>query len=836
VVNLSSTGWTLWRWVCVRGAGFPADGVLALASPDAAAMIDRLLALDDEARDAGARAIEAVARQLDKHVGRDAREARKPIGGYLRKLRAGTVPESVVGLDAEALVAIDALRATSHAARDLRAALATTLGAERLRCVRTLHNVARDPRIREAIRWQNRTALHTGVDALLRQAETASNAKVRNYERLVASYLQRYCVKNETIGFFGPVGWATFDLAGPAIAVQPGTRLLATRTVYFEYWAIEALATAIANDPVLRPALPPRRHPTVWVEGTTIHHPIDRTTEVPLEFARLLEACDGVRSAREIAAQLVADPELELSSEDEVYELLDELASKGLAIWTLELPPHVEDPDRVLSSMLDAVADRDAAHAGRTKLAELTAARDSIARAAGDEAALDVALGAIEQTFTTATGTHETRRAGETYAGRTLVYEDCRRDLAMTIGPAVIERIAAPLQQLLASARWFTYTLARRFRDTFIELFHELVGETGSGTVDFLRFWQRASDHFSGDFRTAPPIVAEVTAELQRRWAGLLGLEGAVFERHRLDVAVADIATRAADMFAAPHPGWPSARHHSPDLMIAARGVDAIARGEFQIVAGELHVACATVATPWTVRQHPHPDEIVATLAAERPPVLEAVVSKERANRADRFSILPADLDLEFGVARSRRDRDHVVETGSLVVELHEERLRVATRDGTRSFELEEVIDSFLSNETAAHFHVLAPVPHCPRIALDGFVIHRESWRFETAHLDFAKTDDPVERMIAVRRWARAHQLPRFLFYKVPQETKPCFVDLDSPHFVELLAHLARAAPALSVSEMLPAIDQVWLPDAQERRHTSELRLVAVDPEPWRTT
>jgi hypothetical protein len=210
------------------------------------------------------------------------------------------------------------------------------------------------------------------------------------------------------------------------------------------------------------------------------------------------------------------------------------------------------------------------------------------------------------------------------------------------------------------------------------------------------------------------------------------------------------------------------------------------------------------------------------------------VVSKERAARADGFSILAGDLELELGVTRSWRPRGQVVEAGSLLVEPAEGSLRVRTRDGARGFALEQLLDSFLTNESTSHFKLLAPAPHRPRVSIDGLVVHRESWRFEASQLEFARVEDPVDRALAARRWARAHQLPRFVFYKVPQETKPCYLDLDSPHYVDLLAHLARKAPELAVSEMLPAIDQTWLPDAAGRRYACELRLVAVDPEPWR--
>jgi hypothetical protein len=33
-------------------------------------------------------------------------------------------------------------------------------------------------------------------------------AQTRRWVLVIANYLQRYCLKNDTIGFYGPVGWA----------------------------------------------------------------------------------------------------------------------------------------------------------------------------------------------------------------------------------------------------------------------------------------------------------------------------------------------------------------------------------------------------------------------------------------------------------------------------------------------------------------------------------------------------------------------------------------------------------------------------------------------------
>src|SRR5215208_1637537 len=84
---------------------------------------------------------------------------------------------------------------------------------------------------------------------------------------MLASYLQRYCTKNDTIGFFGPVAWGRFSESPEPITTRPGEDLLAARRVYFEGWAIDALADLLTEDPAMRPWLAPRSSPLLRREG-----------------------------------------------------------------------------------------------------------------------------------------------------------------------------------------------------------------------------------------------------------------------------------------------------------------------------------------------------------------------------------------------------------------------------------------------------------------------------------------------------------------------------------------------------------------------------------------
>jgi Lantibiotic dehydratase, N terminus len=105
-----------------------------------------------------------------------------------------------------------------------------------------LAQVARDPAFREAVAWQSRESLRRAVDKLA-AAAPGSPSRRRRWTDVAGSYWQRYCSKNDTIGFFGPLAWGAFAEEGEAITVRSGA-LERERVVHFETWAAEAVAAA----------------------------------------------------------------------------------------------------------------------------------------------------------------------------------------------------------------------------------------------------------------------------------------------------------------------------------------------------------------------------------------------------------------------------------------------------------------------------------------------------------------------------------------------------------------------------------------------------------------
>ena len=104
-----------------------------------------------------------------------------------------------------------------------------------------LRVVAREAAFREAMTWQNTAAVANALDKI---GDAAGSSKARRREDVVASYWQRYCAKNDTIGFYGPLAWGRVaDSPSSALHAHNGS-LIRDRSVHLESWGVQTLATA----------------------------------------------------------------------------------------------------------------------------------------------------------------------------------------------------------------------------------------------------------------------------------------------------------------------------------------------------------------------------------------------------------------------------------------------------------------------------------------------------------------------------------------------------------------------------------------------------------------
>lgn len=301
LVHLPGGKWAIWTLVCVRGAGFPAAEVLRLSSPECARLAVDFLRVRTNRR---------------------------------RRVASARDGEPVS-------IAFEALK------------VAFTAETRRIRAV--LRAVAADPAFREAVVWQNRRAFQHSVQPLVAASLDDSGSETRKRELLVASYLQRYSVKNDTIGFFGPVGWARFGDTRPAMAATYGPTLVAERQVYFESWCIDAVARVFDQQPELRPWRVPRMSAFARLDGRQLvvgsRAALTLTTD-----ARLFAACDGTDHAQAIARRLCVTSPTGFPNDAAVYDRLEQWRQAGYLTWTFAGPlePH---PERTLRERLACIDD-----------------------------------------------------------------------------------------------------------------------------------------------------------------------------------------------------------------------------------------------------------------------------------------------------------------------------------------------------------------------------------------------------------------------------------------------------------------------------------------------
>src|SRR6185312_2646155 len=133
------------------------------------------------------------------------------------------------------------------------------------------------------------------------------NQRQRHREDTVARYAQRYCEKNDTIGFFGPAVWARIDAGERDFQACPGAALFQGRRTYFETWAIDRLAMSLSAMDGMQWWIPPRLAPDIRIENHRLQRP-DSVVQLREYESLVLQLCDGTRLPAEILAKLRETP------------------------------------------------------------------------------------------------------------------------------------------------------------------------------------------------------------------------------------------------------------------------------------------------------------------------------------------------------------------------------------------------------------------------------------------------------------------------------------------------------------------------------------------------
>jgi hypothetical protein len=184
------------------------------------------------------------------------------------------------------------------------------------------------------------------------------------------------------------------------------------------------------------------------------------------------------------------------------------------------------------------------------------------------------------------------------YVGRGLVYEDCRRSGALTLGKDFLDRIGPPLSIALDGMRWTASELANAVRQYLRHRHAKLRAACAGESVDSLLFYndvrQTSTAALAGAFRQAGERI-------DHAWREVLGGD---LGTGRVVRTAQEVRHRADAIFRPVGRLWGRAHHMSPDIMVAAPSVNAFRRGGFHAVLGGLH-STNTLVRSSLVTQHP---------------------------------------------------------------------------------------------------------------------------------------------------------------------------------------------------------------------------------------
>jgi hypothetical protein len=834
LVSLTSGDWAAWRWFVLRGAGFPVHMTSVFCDPECASAADRLLNSERAVESARSEAIQAVNLVLDSLRQLPSMEAQRDVFGavveLLRALRSGR-PISAAPL-AELDPLLRTLEAREACRRVLDSEYEATFAEAIARQGDAASALARNPAFQEALVWQNRLAFETAIRPIIEKS-APRDRKRRQHEELVANYAQRYGMKNDTIGFFGPVGWGIVTSSGPTIQATPGSSLIARRRVYFEEWCVSAVAAAISAWDGMRRWIPPRLAPYVTVSDGLLHVPMNRPMPIDPLTEAMLGYCTGENAAGRLPELLRGgNPRFRDTSYSQIEPLLQALADRGLIAWRFIVPVE-SNPEIGLRAAFEKIGDNALRERALQVLDRIEEKRSCVAQSGGDIGLLGTALDDLDQTFREITGKEAQRRAGAVYAGRTLVYEDCSRNADVRVSRRLFEQVMPALSLVLTSTRWLVGSIAKVFQDILESSYSDIAAKLGVRDVPAALVWLNVAPLLDD----VPQPVKELECLFEQKWSTIFSAGSGVRERrfNSLDLQ-ATVETAFPTLTDTPF----SPQYFCPDLMVAAPSVEAIERGEALYVMGELHLGHNTLASAVFVGQHPDAPALHEAVGWDFPlPRVWPITTRQQPRKTVRTTTVllqqrdflisaTADSIPPTGLSAHR--------IGDLVVRKSGRDLLLSTRDGTHNFDVMEAFAAPLYMVVMNGASFLRRAEHAPRVLIDDVVISRESWTVPSGELAFAHEKEEHARFLGSRRWALSKGLPDIVFVKTPTELKPFCIHLDSPLYTEILCKMIRRVESsengnrnLTFSEMLPRPDQCWLTDAQGWRYTSELRFTLVD-------
>jgi hypothetical protein len=585
------------------------------------------------------------------------------------------------------------------------------------------------------------------------------------------------------------------------------------RRVFFEHWAILALARAVQADPEVAPHCIVRLNPGCLLDGSTLFYPIGHRIRLEPREAQVLKWCTEGHTLGGLRCTIAAHAGEE---REELDRLLGNHLKGGVATCDIALPA-VHTPERELRRFLASLPDD---CAGRQRwlavLDEMIALRDELERTADGE--YRQTRRRLDDVFRAATGLPAARNPGQLHGARFVTYEDCRRDVDVALGRSLC-RDLADLDPVLELSSWIVRACAERYEQKLLPAHARLARSlAGVDFVTFIRETQWITD--------TPEVTTGLRRELRRAWEAQLG--DRLSEDRPLELTPEDFRGVLERLDPGDGGRWwlPAAGCHAATVLAAAPSAEAFAAEDYQLVLDKLYKGVPMGIHPAALPFCPEPAALLSEFASwSREPILQLVDPVASYHRSNlNLPVIDALWEVALPNTAPRSASDRVIPCSELEVVQAGGRLYICSHDRRIQSAFFTVRWPFLQQKLLAiPVHPENPeLDHTFRVTMGRWVLAREQWRFNSEAL--IRRWDRASPMVSIAAWQAEHGIPDRVFVKVPRERKSVAIDLRSVLHGDLLRSLAAANEEMRVTEMLPAPDRCWLVDRAGASYVSELR------------
>lgn len=795
---MTSGQWELLPHFLLRSTGLPFEWLERLTFTEAAEAIEAVLACEDEIDALAAEALLALQNCRD----RDSIKVRQRCRDRIHRHRPVQMAEEALACLPETLSLLvkrwdflwEKHTATTASAR---AVFTRELGKRRA----ALRDLASDPRFQEAVWLSSPQMFQYGLQGYLeRWHPEKRSSDVRHVERQLISYLQRFCAKNDTASFFGPLNYGDFSSDAPQVLPGPGAEHILKREVFLSYWGVLALADKLEADGAIQPYLQPRCSSLCSFDlpGQQVTLPGGRTSRLSLQEGQILKWIDGQRTLQEIASGLQW-------TDEAVFAGLRRLIQSRLV--TLRPEPPVTRV-RPLEWLLDWVEQLPPSCPARPRwlgvLGTFKGFQDRFAEASFPERR--EILARVEEQMSALTGGQARRGGGQLYADRLLLYEECLGGVSpLALGPtfaAELQRQLAPVLDLYAAHACAVHEQLSAYGKALLQ------DGAPEGVFPFLDLVGTLREKH---FEAQPTPVQEALVTMLRAQADRQVVE--------IDAATLPPLERA------------SFRRHvlltSPDVMLLARDVEALRAGDFRVVMAECHDTL--MVWGWATSFHARRDHVQHDAAAFLARV-RGTHTLANVLASKRVKIVPFEYPgptIEVATISEKPPAERIP-IASVTTLLEDGKLYLQA-PGWPGFSLYNGELPTLAHSLFAPPRIVPPQitlgKHTPRLIFQNVVLQREQWCLRREEL-FPGTyqGTSFELLLDTQRAARKLRLPRYLFARVAGERKPVLVDLANYFLLELLAYIVPGEGEVTLTEALPGPNELWL-RSSIGTYCAELRL-----------